>query len=824
MNLIAISDLILSLSLFLALVFLLSGWKNALRRDVKLVLTGLLTVHLFRGVFRFLEWSNLLLEGLDPFSDLIGTIEPILWVFFLYAFLQQISDQRKEHLNSILRSISNVNQLLVKEDDKKRLIEETCEELFETRGFNHVWIALLDEAKELVAVAESGLEEKLEPLKKTIESSTRPEKVEKVLEETDTLITKESSEFCEDCLLAEECNEGTTITSRIAYNSRVYGLLSGCMPESYVNEKEISLLKDVTDDIAFGLHDIEVQEALRKSERKYRSLFNSIRDALLVADTDRNIIDCNPAFTELFGYELDEIKGKKTEYLYRDKDEYEEMGEKIEESIGDPSFFYTTHYEKKNGEVFPGETNVFYLKEEGGEIVGFIGLIRDVTEKLERRKELKRSEKRYRALFETTGTAMMIFEEDTSISLANEEVENLTGYSKEEIEGTSWTKLVANEGQLERMKEYHSLRREDPESAPTQYEFKLVDKAGKEKDVFMTVDVIPGTEKSVASMIDITERKEAERELKKSEKKFRSYVENAPVGVSVVNEKGEYVEVNETACEITGYSREELLDMEALDLHPPEATSEAEEAFERLLDRGELEVELPYLKKDGTKGHMLINAVSISETRYLGLSLDVTERKEAEEKLKQATLGTLQALNRTIEAKDEYTGEHIDRVQRLSVKVGKKVGLSEERLEQLRYASILHDIGKIGVSDSILGKPGELSEDEWKEMEKHPEIGERIVGQVDKLKYAAKIIGQHQEEYDGSGYPKGLEGEEIKLEARIVAVADAWDAMRTDRPYSEALPKEEALQELRKNAGSQFDPEVVEILLELIEEVEVEQV
>lgn len=196
---------------------------------------------------------------------------------------------------------------------------------------------------------------------------------------------------------------------------------------------------------------------------------------------------------------------------------------------------------------------------------------------------------------------------------------------------------------------------------------------------------------------------------------------------------------------------------------------------------------------------------------------DITKRKEAEKKLEQATLGTLQALNRTIEAKDQYTGEHIDRVQRLSVKVGEKVGLSEERLEQLRYASILHDIGKIGVSDSILGKPGKLTEAEWKEMEKHPKIGERIVGRVDQLQRAAKIIGQHQEHYDGSGYPKELEGQEITLEARIIAVVDAWDAMTTERPYQEALNKKEAVEELRENAGSQFDPQVVEKFLQLIE-------
>lgn len=316
----------------------------------------------------------------------------------------------------------------------------------------------------------------------------------------------------------------------------------------------------------------------------------------------------------------------------------------------------------------------------------------------------------------------------------------------------------------------------------------------------------------------VEKKRSVESELKKSEKKFRNYVENAPVGVFLADEEGNYLEVNEAACEMTGYSEKELLDMSVLDIHPPEEVKDIQEAFDKLLETGEMRADLPYLRKDGSKGYFVINAVMISEDRYLGFTLEITKRKEAEKKLEQATLGTLQALNRTIEAKDEYTGEHIDRVQKLSVEIGKKVNLSEDRLEQLRYASILHDIGKIGVTDSILGKPDRLTDEEWKEMKTHPEIGEKIVSQVDQLTRAAKIIGQHQEQYDGSGYPKGLKGEEITLEARIVSVADAWDAMRTDRPYREALPKEEAVKELKENAGTQFDPEIVNVLLEIIRE------
>lgn len=302
-------------------------------------------------------------------------------------------------------------------------------------------------------------------------------------------------------------------------------------------------------------------------------------------------------------------------------------------------------------------------------------------------------------------------------------------------------------------------------------------------------------------------------------------LDSLPYYVMLVNEDHEILLVNKALREEYGMEPNEVIGG-----YCPEVIHGASGPISKcpLEESARMENPQPASSIFSEEGRWLKSAVyPVNDLEYEGKNVffhtvhDITKRKEAEKKLEQATFGTLQALNRTIEAKDEYTGEHIDRVQEFSVKIGKKVGLSEERLEQLRYASILHDIGKIGVPDLILGKPDKLTEDEWAEMKKHPEIGERIVGQVNHLSRAAKIIGQHQEKYDGSGYPKGLEGEEITLEARIVAVADAWDAMRTARPYREALPKEEALKEVRENKGTQFDPEVVDILLEMIKEREV---
>ena len=183
----------------------------------------------------------------------------------------------------------------------------------------------------------------------------------------------------------------------------------------------------------------------------------------------------------------------------------------------------------------------------------------------------------------------------------------------------------------------------------------------------------------------------------------------------------------------------------------------------------------------------------------------------------------VRALTGAVEAKDEYTGGHLRRVQKFALDVGRRLGLSPSELELLRTASTLHDIGKIAVPESILNKPGELDDDERAVIEKHPEIGARMLARIDGLREAAPLVLHHQERWDGRregpfpGYPAGLAGEAIPLGARIIAVVDSFDAMTTDRPYRRARSVEEARDALRSERGRQFDPRVVDGFLELLE-------
>ncbi|MGQ9509648.1 MAG: HD domain-containing phosphohydrolase [Thermodesulfobacteriota bacterium] len=181
--------------------------------------------------------------------------------------------------------------------------------------------------------------------------------------------------------------------------------------------------------------------------------------------------------------------------------------------------------------------------------------------------------------------------------------------------------------------------------------------------------------------------------------------------------------------------------------------------------------------------------------------------------LKKAHLDSVKVLVEAIDAKDPYTRGHSDRVKRMSLSIARGMGFSEEKLEALEYGALLHDIGKIGIKDEILQKQGPLSPEEYRIIREHPLIGEKIVEGVEFFKDKIPMIRHHHEHYDGNGYPDGLSGENIPLEARIISVPDAYDAMTSIRPHRKAKPLQEVLEEMEKFRGTQFDPKVLDYFL-----------
>ena len=192
------------------------------------------------------------------------------------------------------------------------------------------------------------------------------------------------------------------------------------------------------------------------------------------------------------------------------------------------------------------------------------------------------------------------------------------------------------------------------------------------------------------------------------------------------------------------------------------------------------------------------------------------ELKEKNEELEQAYLDTIGILRQTVEAKDPYTRGHSDRVSAFSVLIGHKLGLSDEDLHRLKIGGLFHDIGKIGIPDSILLSDRKLTDEEFSEIKTHPTIGAHILGDVAMFKDIIPIVLHHHERYDGRGYPSQLAGEDIPYLARIAAVADTFDAMTSKRSYRDAIEINKVIEEIERCSGTQFDPKVAEAFLDIL--------
>lgn len=195
------------------------------------------------------------------------------------------------------------------------------------------------------------------------------------------------------------------------------------------------------------------------------------------------------------------------------------------------------------------------------------------------------------------------------------------------------------------------------------------------------------------------------------------------------------------------------------------------------------------------------------------LNTKALELQKANTLLKTRNIQFINVLAETIEAKDHHTSGHCNRMRHLCVELGKAAGLSADDLETLEYASLLHDLGKIGINESVLNKQGPLDEAECLHIKEHTEIGEKILKDVPLMSGVAEVVVAHHENFDGTGYPRGLKGDGIPLCARIIAVVDLYDAMISDRPYRKGLPLESVIEEMKRVAGTQLDPSVVDMFV-----------
>ncbi len=252
----------------------------------------------------------------------------------------------------------------------------------------------------------------------------------------------------------------------------------------------------------------------------------------------------------------------------------------------------------------------------------------------------------------------------------------------------------------------------------------------------------------------------------------------------------------------------------------PHTDRETVEGIVLQIERACRESHPAFLGKDN---HLSL-AIGYGTKEDKSLSIKDAEREAEEYLYKRKMLerksfhsSVISSILATMAAKSNETEEHTERLAELSSMLGRKLGLSEKQIDELKTFAILHDIGKIGIDDRILNKPGKLTEEEWTIMKKHPDIGYRIAMSSAELESVAEYVVSHHEHWDGNGYPRRLKGEAIPLFSRILSVVDAYDAMTADRVYRKAMPIQAALEEIRRNAGTQFDPKIAHIFIDSIE-------
>jgi PAS domain S-box-containing protein len=332
----------------------------------------------------------------------------------------------------------------------------------------------------------------------------------------------------------------------------------------------------------------------------------------------------------------------------------------------------------------------------------------------------------------------------------------------------------------------------------------------------------------VFSSRDIASQKQAELALRLSEEKFSTAFKTSPDSLNINRlSDGMYLDINQGFTRILGYTREDVAGKTSLELNIWADPADRARLVKGLTEKGEVDnLEAQFRKKDGGLifGLMSARVIEIAGEKWLlSITRDITEREQAEQELRQthaeleqAYEATLQGWARALELREKETAEHSRRVVDLTLRMGAALGFKNEELLHIRRGALLHDIGKMGIPDEILLKRGPLSQEEWPIMRNHPGLAYSLLSNINYLRPALDIPYAHHEHWDGSGYPRGLRGEEIPLAARIFTVVDVYDALISERPYRPSWPDGDALSYLIEQKGKLFDPHMVDLFLEII--------
>ncbi|HTQ77084.1 MAG TPA: PAS domain S-box protein [Burkholderiales bacterium] len=576
-------------------------------------------------------------------------------------------------------------------------------------------------------------------------------------------------------------------------------------------------------------------ETARKALQESRDVLDSVVENVPIRvfwkDRDLRFLGGNSSFARDAGFSRrDELVGKDDfQMAWREQAETYRADDRHVIESDSPRLAIEEQQTTSDGRKVWLRTSKVPLHAADGKVAGVLGIYEDITERKRMQAAVESSERKFRSMIENASDLIVMIDAQGTILYASPSLKRMGGFTPQAVVGRSIMEFTHPEDLTSAAAALASVlhRPEAPHGAQLRWRhddghYVVLDSVAKNGLADPELGAI------VINARDVTQRVEAEAKLREGEARLRAILDQSIAGVYVIQE-GKIVYVNPRIREIFGYAPGEPFDTDPL-AHVQESDrgKVLEQMQMRLDGKPHASYSIAARRRDGTEFVLGLHATRASfegKPAIIATAQDITEKARAEEeirryvaRLEQATKGTIDVIATIGELRDPYTHGHERRVAEIAVSIAREMGLAEEQVEGVRVAGYLHDVGKIGVPAEILAKPTRLTEAEYALVKDHAQKSYEILKGVEFPWPVAEIAWQHHERLDGSGYPQGLKGEQILIEARILAVADTVEAMASHRPYRAGLGIERALAEIEKGRGGIYDSQVVDACLRLFRE------